>query len=458
MARYYDEENERWVSNDDQEAEQMTGNINDLRSLGYMPELGLYSGFDRMSGAGGNSFANDMDYYTWLYGPGVTKEDINGEIFYKTPNGADAYLPGRSPGTVRSPDQNFTTVPALALASIIGAGAMGGAFGGAGAAGDAAWGVNAAADGGALLGGDLASQLGTSALGLGDAATFGASGLGSEFGTAALGLGGAGSSALTGAGGGILESILSGAQKYIGSDGFYGDLLKGGLNLFSGASGANAAEDAANAQLAGTDRAISEQRRQYDLSRADNAPFMQTGIQANRRLAALLGIDPAQAGASGYGDLTRKFTMADRDADPVYQSGLQFGLDEGTKGINARATAMGNYDSGATLKALTRFGNDYGSTKAEGAYNRFNTDNTNIYNRLAGVSGAGQTATNTVTSAGANTANNVSNLETGAGNSRAAGIVGGQNAWGSALSGISQGIDNSSNRALLERILGGRGY
>lgn len=204
MARYYDEVNERWVSNDDQEAEQMTGNINDLRSLGYMPELGLYAGFDRLSGAGGNSFANDMDYYTWLYGPGVTQESVNGETFYKTPNGADAYLPGRAPGTISSPDSNFTMIPTLALGSILGLGALNGAFGSLGGLGEMGF-TDAAsaglagdsmvapmgADALTFGGGNLGSQFGTSALGLGDAATWGG-GLGSEFGTAALGLGGAG--------------------------------------------------------------------------------------------------------------------------------------------------------------------------------------------------------------------------------------------------------------------------
>ena len=71
--------------------------------------------------------------------------------------------------------------------------------------------------------------------------------------------------------------------------------------------------------------------------------------------------DPANA------DLTRQFTEADLAADVPFQKGMQFGLDQGTKGINERAIANGGYDSGATLKALTRFGNDYGNQQAGAA-------------------------------------------------------------------------------------------
>lgn len=167
----------------------------------------------------------------------------------------------------------------------------------------------------------------------------------------------------------------------------------------------------------------------------------------------------AAASDPAYGSLLKKFSTSDLNADPVYQNGLKFGLDEGTGALNARAIQQGGYDSGATLKALTRFANDYGTTKAQGAYDRFNTDNTNTYNRLAGISGTGQTATSQVTgagqnmanqntAAGASAANSIGSSYTDAGTARAAGIVGGGNAWGNAISGAT---NNGSNyfRSLL---------
>lgn len=229
-----------------------------------------------------------------------------------------------------------------------------------------------------------------------------------------------------------------------------------GASVVGGLMSSNAAERGANAQDQSSQLAIAEQRRQYDQTRADNAPFRDTGVAANARLRQLLGIDSGYSGGDS-GSLLRRFSMADRDADPVFQSGLEFGQREGEGAINARALAAGAYDSGATLKALTRFGNDYGSTKANESYNRFNMDNTNIYNRLTGTSGAGQAATNTVSAAGANMANNISNDLLGAGNARAAGIVGGANAWGNALSQGANAYNNSQNNNRLFALLGNRG-
>lgn len=310
-----------------------------------------------------------------------------------------------------------------------------------------------------------------------------------------------------------------------------GGAIAAGGSLLGGAMSAGAAGDAAAAQTAATGRSIAEQQRQFDLTRSDQAPFRNTGVAANQRLAQLLGIgsgasgasqlasqiraampgfdadrpaseddaafikhfaanaptlltsnpfgysqeqldsirgllpqvdsfDPNAANSPDYGSLLRKFSTSDLNADPVYQSGLQFGLDQGTAGINARAIAggiPGGYDSGATLKALTRFGNDYGSTKANESFNRYNTTNDSIYNKLAGVSGAGQQATNQIQTAGTNASNAISGLYGDQGNASAAGIVGGANAWGNALGGVNSAISGYQNNQILQKLLAGRG-
>ena len=277
--------------------------------------------------------------------------------------------------------------------------------------------------------------------------------------------------------------------------------------VISGAVASRAADKASGAQVEGADRSIDAQRTQDSLTRLDNAPFMKTGTAANKRLATLLGLsDPNEAPTIddaraehlknhiatygvGYnadsdmvakeqqvqqifarmqaehaakapapvdpsaGSLLKKFSTEDLNADPVYQSGLKFGLDRGTEGINARATAGGMYDSGATLKALTQFGNDFGSTKANEAFNRFNATNDSTFNKLSGVSGTGQVATGQVAASGANMANNVSNTLEGAGNARAAGIVGGANAWGNAAAGVNNALNNYQSNQNLQALL-----
>lgn len=151
---------------------------------------------------------------------------------------------------------------------------------------------------------------------------------------------------------------------------------------------------------------------------------------------------PAVAATSGsgpssdYGSLLKKFDQNDLNNDLVYQNGLQFGLDQGTQAIENRARASGSSDSGSVLKALLQYGNDYATTKTNDAYNRYTNDNTNIYNKLAGISGIGQNATNAGVQAGANSTNNISNLLTDQGNARSAGIIGGANAIGGAIGNI----------------------
>lgn len=215
--------------------------------------------------------------------------------------------------------------------------------------------------------------------------------------------------------------------------------------LIGGIFGSDASDDAADAQADSAAKSDATQRYQYDTTRADNAPFRETGLQANNRLADLMN----------SGQFGRRFTAADMNADPVYQSGLQFGLNEGTKGINRQAAAGGSMLSGATLKALTRFGNDYGSTKANESYNRFNNDQNAQYNKLAGLSGAGQQATNQISAAGQNMANNISASQIGAGNARASGYVGQANAWNGA---IGQGINAYQQYNAMNRMFPTSGY
>jgi hypothetical protein len=150
-------------------------------------------------------------------------------------------------------------------------------------------------------------------------------------------------------------------------------------------------------------------------------------------------IPPTQtADDPNYGSLLKKFNQNDLNSDLVYQNGLQFGLNTGVNQLNQRAAAGGNYGSGAALKALTRFGNDYATTKTEGAYNRNQGEKAQTYNFLSGVSGQGQSAAAGVGAAGLATGNNIANNQLAAGNASAAGIVGGANA-------MSNGIANATN-------------
>lgn len=164
------------------------------------------------------------------------------------------------------------------------------------------------------------------------------------------------------------------------------------------------------------------------------------------------GYDPANEGgtrASNFGDLLRTFTAEDRDKDVVYQDGLQFGLDQGVNALNRQAAASGSLLSGAQAKALSRFGNDYASTKTGEARNRFVSDQDSKYNKLAGLSGAGQQATSQVASAGQANAQYQGNNLIGAGNARGASAIAGANSFNNALS---QGVNAYQQQNLINSL------
>lgn len=154
-----------------------------------------------------------------------------------------------------------------------------------------------------------------------------------------------------------------------------------------------------------------------------------------------------QGQQAGYGDLNRYFTLADFERDPGYQ----FRMDEGQRGGEASAAARGGLMSGGALKALERYRQGFASNEFNTAYNRFNTDRTNRFNRLSSIAGIGQTANNQVGGAGMNAANNISNNQLAAGNSQAAGQVGSANA----ISGGLQSLGNFWQQQNMMRPAGG---
>lgn len=156
-------------------------------------------------------------------------------------------------------------------------------------------------------------------------------------------------------------------------------------SVISSRNAANAQSRAASATQAATDAATAEQRRQYDLTRADNAPFLATGTSALSGLASLYGLNGQTQSFDGF------------TASPDYQ----FRQDEQARALTARNSALGIQDSGAAQKAALK----YSGNLASGEFN-------NYANRLAGIAGVGQTAVGANQTSGQNFANNYSNLQT----------------------------------------------
>lgn len=173
---------------------------------------------------------------------------------------------------------------------------------------------------------------------------------------------------------------------------------------------AKAAQNAANTQAAASREATQIQKDMYDQTRADLMPYADAGRDS---LAQLMG----QMGPNGY--FSQTYTGQDIYSDPSYQ----FRLQQGQDAIQSSAAARGGLLSGATLKALQGYGQDMASQEYQNAYNRFNADQTNQYNRLSNLVGVGQNAAAQQGNAGAQTAQAVANNTMAGANAQAAGQI-----------------------------------
>lgn len=156
----------------------------------------------------------------------------------------------------------------------------------------------------------------------------------------------------------------------------------------------NAAGKAAKAQTQAAADANALQKYMYDTTRADQAPWRDIGGAAIGQLKA--------------------FTTPGTDLTGWLKSqpGYQEGLDQGVNAITGSAATSGLLNSGGTLKALNRFGQDYA-----------NQNLTNIYNRLTNLAGMGQTANQSTAAAGQNYANQAGQNMLAAGQARAQGYA-----------------------------------
>jgi len=197
----------------------------------------------------------------------------------------------------------------------------------------------------------------------------------------------------------------------------------GGTSLVSGIMGSRAATKSANIQADATKYAADVEREMYEQQREDLAPYRELGYTSLGEIESRLPYFTSEF----TGDQLAKYL------DPA----TAFQMKYGTQATERMANVGGGALSGNTLRRLTEFGQELGSTAYQGAFNRFQTERGNIYNTLANIAGMGQGAVNTGVAASQNLAGNLTGLTTGSAAAQAAGQVGAANAYSSALQGPS---------------------
>ncbi len=188
-----------------------------------------------------------------------------------------------------------------------------------------------------------------------------------------------------------------------------------------------ASNSAANTQASAGASSIAAQESMFQDMQANERPYMQAGQDA---------LGQIQGNMAGY---NKPFTMADFTADPGYQ----FELAQGLQAVKQGASGMGGL-SGNEQAASANYVQGLAGTEYQNAFNRYQTQITNSYNRLSNLVGIGQNAAAGTGAQSTQVGANIGNTMTGVGNAQAAGQVGMANAVNS---GIGQGINayNTSN-------------
>lgn len=176
----------------------------------------------------------------------------------------------------------------------------------------------------------------------------------------------------------------------------------------------------------------------------------ESGLNAaiQKRMAEYRAPQRADPNDPAYGSLMKKFGMEDFEADPGYE----FRRTEGMRGVEGSAAARGGLLSGAAQKAIQKYGQGLASQEYGNAYQRYNADQTNQYNRLAGVVNTGQGATNQVSNAAGQYGQNTASNNAALGNAQAAGAIGQANAW---TQGIGTALGSYQNNELMKMIRSG---
>ena len=222
-------------------------------------------------------------------------------------------------------------------------------------------------------------------------------------------------------------------------------MIMGGSTLAAGYLGSQAAGKAAQQQADAARYAADLQMQQFQTTNQQQAPVRAAGYNALNTLGSLgsgtYGMYDANGNPTGTGVgsgyFTQQYTPEEfaKGIDPGYQ----FRLSQGQEATNRMANMGGGMISGNALKGQEDYTQNSASQEFTGAFNRFQTGRTNIYNTLAGIAGLGQQSLNTTANAGATAAGNAGQAIQAAGAAQAGGTVGSANALGGGIAGAGSG-------------------
>jgi hypothetical protein len=234
-------------------------------------------------------------------------------------------------------------------------------------------------------------------------------------------------------------------------------LGSGAGSAISGLLGANAATNAAQIQADAAKAASANQLAMFNTLNTQQAPYRAQGYNALNQIGSMLPGQSIQYDAAGNpvgtitgtGYLTQQYGPQDFAAgvDPGYMFRLQQGQMANQRAGNVSGGGLG----GNVMRGLQDYTQGQASQEYNNAFNRFQTQRSNIYNTLAGIAGIGQTGQTATNTAGTNMATAASQLGVGSAAAQAAGQTGAANAYSNAINNV---VNNYTLASLLNQ--GGR--
>ena len=144
-------------------------------------------------------------------------------------------------------------------------------------------------------------------------------------------------------------------------------IVSAGVGMYASSKASSAQESAAQSAAASSDKSLQAQLEMFYQQREDLEPWRDAGTKSVNKLLEMQETGPGEFEAS---------------------PGYQFRLEEGQKALERSAAAKGTLLSGGTLKAATRYGQDYATNDYDNFLRRY-------YNRMTpyqSLAGVGQTA------------------------------------------------------------------
>jgi hypothetical protein len=200
-------------------------------------------------------------------------------------------------------------------------------------------------------------------------------------------------------------------------------------------------------QAGASENATNTQEGMFEQQEQNLAPYQQAGVGAIQDLDYLEGIGTPGKGqtassstAGGFGSLNAPFTTANwKQLSPMYN----FDLQQGQQGVLGQASSAQGAESGAALSGLEAYNQNYANNSFNSAFQNYQTQQNNIFNRLSGIANIGEgasanTATGESQSAG-NIGQSITNTGTaiGTGISNAGGSIGNSALLGALFQGQS---------------------